>query len=349
MNGTTCPHCNQTNPDAQKTCERCGQSLLWSTLGQRPSGINLNLPKPALYALLGIALGLGAAHFSPSRRPTTPLPVVQVATTAPRIDVVFAIDATGSMGDEIEVVKTKVSKMMTDIQAGNPKPDVRFGLVAYRDHGDAYVTKVYPLTAAVDTIQTSLTQIEAGGGGDTPEAVAEGLNSAVNEMNWDGDANTTRMIFLIGDAGPHTNEDFRKPVQDAHAKGIKINTWGCSGLQDSGQKEFNDIALLGGGQFQFLTYQQEVVRADGSKARLVFQGKETYECSTEAKWAEGADAVADKRRVDDGLVSAPGASGGAAYKSAAYSPSSSARMENNLDTVLVRQVQDEARKKGVSY
>ena len=347
MNGTTCPHCSQVNPESQKTCERCGQSLLWSTLGQRRPGPSLNLPKPAIYALLGIALGLGAAHFSPSRRGNPVAPPV-LATTAPRIDVVFAIDSTGSMGDEIEVVKSKVSKMMTEIQSGNPKPDVRFGLVAYRDHGDAYLTKVYPLTSAVETIQTSLAQIEAGGGGDTPEAVAEGLNSAVNEMNWDGDANTTRMIFLIGDAGPHYRDDFRKPVQDARAKGIKINTWGCSGLQDSGQQEFNDIALLGGGQFQFLTYQQEVVRQDGSKARLVFQGKETYECSTEARWAEGADAVAEKRRVDSGMVSAPGASGGASYKSAAYSPVN-ARMENNLDTVLVRQVQDEARKKGVAY
>ncbi len=348
MNGTTCPHCNQTNPESQKTCERCGQSLLWSTLGQRPSGSSLNLPKPALYALVGIALGLAAAHFSPSRRPSNPAPLA-VTSSAPRIDVVFAIDATGSMGDEIEVVKSKVSKMMNEIQSGNPKPDVRFGLVAYRDHGDAYLTKVYPLTSAVETIQTSLAQIEAGGGGDTPEAVAEGLNSAVNEMNWDGDANTARMIFLIGDAGPHDRDDFRKPVQDAHAKGIKINTWGCSGLQDNGQQEFTDIALLGGGQFPFLTYQQEVVRQDGSKARLVFQGKECYEVSSEAKWAEGADAVAEKRKVDSGLVSAPGASGGASYRSAAYAPAAEARMENNLDTVLVNQVKDEARKKGVSY
>ena len=348
MNGTTCPHCSQVNPESQKTCERCGQSLLWSTLGQRATNRTFNLPKPALYALIGIALGLGAAQFSPSRRSGTSHPVT-ATTTVPRIDVVFAIDATGSMGDEIEVVKSKVSKMMTDIQSGNPKPDVRFGLVAYRDHGDAYVTKVYPLTSAVETIQTSLAQIEAGGGGDTPEAVAEGLNSAVHEMNWDGDANTTRMIFLIGDAGPHYRDDFRKPVQEARAKGIKINTWGCSGLQDSGQQEFTDIALLGGGQFQFLTYQQEVVRQDGSKARLVFQGKETYEVKTEAKWAEGADALAEKRHVDSGLVSAPGASGGASYRSAVYAPASSAKMENNLDTVLVNQVKEEARKKGVSY
>ncbi|MBS2033621.1 VWA domain-containing protein [bacterium] len=345
MNGTTCPHCSQINPESQKTCERCGQSLLWSTVGQRPARL-FSLPKPALYALMGIALGLSAAHFSPSHR-THPVPP-PVAVTAPRIDVVFAIDSTGSMGDEIEVVKSKVSRMMNEIQSGNPKPDVRFGLVAYRDHGDAYLTKVYPLTSAVETIQTSLAQIEAGGGGDTPEAVAEGLNSAVNEMNWDGDPNTTRMIFLIGDAGPHFRDDFRQPVLDAKAKGIKINTWGCSGLQDCGQQEFSDIALLGGGQFQFLTYQQEVVRKDGSRARLVFQGKDTYEVSTEARWAEGADAVAEKRHVDSGMVSAPGASGGASYKSAAYSPVN-ARMENNLDTVLVRQVQDEARKKGVAY
>lgn len=345
MNGVSCPHCNQLNPDAHKSCERCGQSLLWSTVHGRKLSLPV-LPK-AVWAVLGIALGLTAARYSPSRQPVASPPPI-VAAHAPRIDVVFAIDATGSMGDEIEVVKSKVSKMMQDIQSGNPQPDVRFGLVAYRDHGDAYVTKAYPLTTAVSTIQTSLQQIEAGGGGDTPEAVGAGLECAVNEMNWDQDSNTTRMVFLIGDAGPHQADEYRQAMHQAKAKGIKVNTWGCSGLQDCGQSEFEEIALMGGGQFQFLTYQQEVVRHDGSKARLVFQGKQCFEVGAEAKWAEGADAIMEKRKVDSSAVAAPGAAGGAIYKSASYAPSSS-KLENNLDTVLVRQVQDEARKKGVAY
>lgn len=346
MNGISCPHCSQMNPESQKSCERCGQSLLWSTVRGRKLGLPGLSKSALLYAGLGIALGLTFARLGPSPAPLRP--PLAVVTSAPRIDVVFAIDATGSMGDEIEVVKTKVSKMMEEIQGGNPKPEVRFGLVAYRDYGDAYVTKAYMLTTAVNTIQASLQQIEAGGGGDTPEAVGAGLQCAVSEMNWDQDANTTRMIFLIGDAGPHQPDEYRQAMRDAKARGIKVNTWGCSGLQDCGQSDFEEIALMGGGQFQFLTYQQEVVRQDGSKARLVFQGKETYEVGAETSWTEGADAIMEKRRVDSSVVAAPKAAGGAVYNSASYAPSSE-RLENNLDTVLVRQVQEEARKKGVAY
>lgn len=346
MNGISCPHCNQLNPDSQKNCERCGQSLLWSVAGSTRSTPGA-LPKALAYAAVGVLLGIGLARLRPSAQAGLPIGTPAVAHP-PRIDVVFAIDATGSMGDEIQVVKDKVSKMMNDIQAGNPKPDVRFGLVAYRDLGDDYVTKAFPLTTAVPSIQSSLQQIEASGGGDTPEAVGEGLRCAVEEINWDQDPNTTRMVFLIGDAGPHPNDNYRAILQQAKEKGIKVNTWGCSGLQDSGHKEFEEIAILGGGQFQFLTYQQEVVRSDGSRARLVFQGSKTYEIGHDVKWSEGADNIKEKAAVDDGMVGAPSAAGGATYRSSEYRPSSQA-LENNLDTVLVRQVQDEARKRGVAY
>jgi Mg-chelatase subunit ChlD len=345
MNGIACPHCNQLNPDSQKSCERCGQSLLWSTLGNR-GACKTCIPRPVLYAALGVLLGLGFARWTP--RPADAPPPLLVSKNVPRIDVVFAIDATGSMADEIEVVKDKVGKMMAEIQAAKPQPDVRFGLVAYRDYGDEYVSKAYPLTSNLGAIQSSLQEIYASGGGDTPEAVAAGLRCAVDEINWDQDPNATRMLFLIGDAGPHQQEDYRSAVKAARARGIQINTWGCSGLQDFGSGSFEEIAALGGGQFQFLTYQQEVVRQDGSKARLVFQGSRTYEVKHDTDWKEGAAEITAKSEVADEAVAAPGAAGGASYKNHAYMPSSD-KLENNLDTALVRQVQAEARRKGCAY
>jgi uncharacterized protein YegL len=309
------------------------------------------LPKGLAYAFLGIGLGVAAAKWAPLGclgQACAPVVGPVISQAPPRIDVVFALDATGSMGDEISVVKDKVAAMMSQIQSGNPKPDVRFGLVAYRDHGDAYVTKTYPLTANVQSIQASLQEVQAAGGGDTPEAVGEGLLASVEEMNWDQDAQTTRMIFLIGDAGPHDRHLYRQALQSAQKKQIQVNAWGCSGLQGGGQQEFQEIATLGGGQFQFLTYQQEVVKADGSRARLVFQGAETFEVKADEDWARGADAISEKRRVESSAVAAPGAAGSASYRSAEYRPSGSS-MQNNLDTVLVNQVQAAARRKGVSY
>src|SRR5438045_3253196 len=75
-----------------------------------------------------------------------------ISVSRPRLDVVFAIDTTGSMGDEIDVVKGKLRSMVSEIARGNPRPDVRFGLVAYRDRGDAYVTRPTALTRDIDAV-----------------------------------------------------------------------------------------------------------------------------------------------------------------------------------------------------
>ena len=342
MNGIACPHCNQLNPESQKTCERCGESLLWSTLGAKRAASASAWITNWKAAAFGIFLGISAARLASAPA------ALPAAAAAPRIDVVFAIDATGSMGDEIEVVKARVGKMMTEVQQANPRPDVRFGLVAYRDYGDEYVARAYPLTSDLSAIQSSLAGIQAAGGGDTPEAVGAGIRCAVQEMNWDRDPNTSRLLFLIGDAGPHAGEDYRSVVKQARDQGIRINAWGCSGLQQFGTNSFEEIAALSGGEFQFLTYQQEVVRQDGSRARLVFQGDRTYEVAHDADWKEGADKVSVKSEVTASAVSAPGAFGGAAYKNSLYRPAAPA-LENNLDTELVRQVQAEARRKGCDY
>jgi len=93
----------------------------------------------------------------------------------PRIDVVFLLDSTGSMADEIEAVKVRIREMISEIALGEPAPDVRFGIVTYRDRGDAYITKTFELTADIDRIVENLNQIEAAGGGDMPESLNDCL------------------------------------------------------------------------------------------------------------------------------------------------------------------------------
>ena len=61
---------------------------------------------------------------------------LQAQEALPRVDVVFLLDATGSMGDEIQAVKDRIRAMISAIALGDPAPDVRFGIVAYRDRGE---------------------------------------------------------------------------------------------------------------------------------------------------------------------------------------------------------------------
>ncbi len=294
--------------------------------------------------LIGLVVGLLGLWARPGMAVAPP-------DQAPRLDVAFVIDTTGSMADEIEVVKGQVGKIMDRVQSGQPKPDVRFGLVLYRDHGDAYVTRSFQFTRDIDAIANDLQEVEADGGGDTPEAVSEALRVAVDELNWDRSQDCGRLMFLIGDAAPHQRgRGFRAELARARQLGIKLHAWGCSGILESGDSEFREMAQIGGGDFQYLTYRQQVVKADGSRSNVVFQGREAYEVKAGADWKKGAARLrrGEATKLSKSAFSAPTAYGAGRFKSPAYL-SVGKEMDNNLDRVLTEQVMDEARVQGVYY
>ncbi len=105
------------------------------------------------------------------------------------------------------------------------------GLVAYRDKGDEYITKVIDLTDDLDAIHGHLKKFVASGGGDEPEHVNQALHDAVHKIKWSTDKKTLRIIFLVGDAPPHMdyNDDVKYPetCKKAVEKGIIINTIQC--------------------------------------------------------------------------------------------------------------------------
>src|SRR5436853_1967804 len=121
----------------------------------------------------------------------------------PRIEVCFVLDTTGSMTGLIEGAKQKIWSIANEMASAKPTPEIRLGLVAYRDRGDEYVTKVFDLTNDIDAIYGHLQSFRAAGGGDTPESVNEALDDAVRKMSWSQDQRVLKIIFLVGDAPPH--------------------------------------------------------------------------------------------------------------------------------------------------
>src|SRR2546423_5398523 len=87
------------------------------------------------------------------------VPVVAAPKPAgkkPQVEVVFCLDTTGSMGGLIEGAKQKVWAICNQVVSGKPPPEVKVGLVAYRDKGDAYVTQVLDLTDDLDAVHARL-------------------------------------------------------------------------------------------------------------------------------------------------------------------------------------------------
>src|SRR3954466_13006763 len=106
------------------------------------------------------------------------------ATKKASVEVVFCLDTTGSMGGLIEGAKAKIWSICNQIAGGKPTPDLKVGLVAFRDKGDDYITKVIDLSDDLDAIHGHLKKFEAAGGGDTPEHVNLALEHAVNKIKW---------------------------------------------------------------------------------------------------------------------------------------------------------------------
>lgn len=203
-------------------------------------------------ALFGVTLA-SVVYYPQLMAKTVPVnpPPTQHITTSPKIDVVFVLDTTGSMSDLIQTAKEKIWSIATTMASAQQSPEIRVGLVAYRDRTDAYVTKVVDLSSDLDSVYATLMDFEAAGGGDTPESVNAALYDAVHKMSWSEQDQAYQVIFLVGDAPPHTDyKEVQYPeiVASASDKGIVINTIQCGELPTT-VAPWTQIANLSHGEF----------------------------------------------------------------------------------------------------
>jgi len=188
-------------------------------------------------------------------KPTVPvvtLPVAPVPGQAQKIEVVFALDTTSSMSGLIHAAKEKIWSIASTMASAQSAPEIKMGLVAFRDRGDAYVTQVIDLSNDLDSMYAKLMDFNAAGGGDTPESVNQALYDAVHSVAWSQDQDTYKVVFLVGDAPPHMDyqDDVKYPdiIKAAHQKGIVINAIQC-GEAHATQQNWQTIAQLGQGAY----------------------------------------------------------------------------------------------------
>ena len=191
-----------------------------------------------------------------SREHRITLPVHRSQSRA-KLDVLFLIDTTGSMGDEIDRLKDSVRSVSERIAGLPANADLRLGMTVYRDRGDLFVTRTFDFTSSVDVFKAALAEVQAGGGGDNPEDLNAGLHQAVTDPSWRGD-DTVKLVFLIADAPPHLDyqdgPDYAADMRAAARRGIKIMPIASSGLDDQGEYVFRQLAQITMGRFTFLTY-----------------------------------------------------------------------------------------------
>lgn len=189
-------------------------------------------------------------------------PTQPSAAARPRIDVVFVLDTTGSMSGLIEGAKQKIWAIANRLASGEPRPELRIGLVAYRDLGDEYVTKRFDFSSDMDAVYAELLGYEVGGGGDHPEHVGRGLEDAIDRMQWSDGDKALRLVFLVGDAPPH--DDYgddpttAELAKRAAGRGIVINTVQC-GLSPEAETAWRAIAAATNGEYSQIAQNGGVV------------------------------------------------------------------------------------------
>ncbi len=170
------------------------------------------------------------------------------------LDLMFVIDTTGSMSDELTYLEAELTDVVQRVKGIGI--DLRLSVNFYRDEGDAYEVRSFPFTRNMSQVQSQLSDQSAGGGGDYPEALAAALDDAVHNHQWSENARA-RLLFPLLDAPPHQTESNIALLQEVTAQaakdGIRILPIGASGVDASTEFLLRSLDIMTGGTYIFLT------------------------------------------------------------------------------------------------
>jgi hypothetical protein len=170
------------------------------------------------------------------------------------LDVQLILDTTGSMGDELAYLQSEFDAIAARVKVKFPNVTPRWSLVVYRDKGDDYVTREFNFTSDTNQFRRNLRAQSAGGGGDTPEAVVQGLSAGLAQ-SWRQQSGVAKVAFWVADAPAHPGEGkvLANVIRDAKAKGVHIYPVASSDTDDAAEYQMRSAAQMTGGRYVFLT------------------------------------------------------------------------------------------------
>lgn len=174
----------------------------------------------------------------------------QYGTRSTPVDLMFVIDTTGSMRDELRFLQTELSDIINAIP--NQQTNTNIGLVFYRDYGDTYVVRAHGFSEDINTVQLNLNQEQAQGGGDYPEAMDQALNAAI-AADWRTDSR--KVLFLLADAPPHGDRMRAtwEAAEKARRENIHLVPIAASGVAEDAEYIMRSVAALTHSRYLFLT------------------------------------------------------------------------------------------------
>lgn len=224
-----------------------GTAVFFPSLDRLPQRLQLEVAADGTSA---IERTVDVGRLGADRTVTITLPIAGRAPEA--LDLLLAIDTTGSMTDELSYLQVELDSIVASLRRIRPGTNIRVGLVVYRDEGDEYVTRRFELTGDLASLRRQLGAQQANGGGDYPEAVDRAFAEA-NRFDWREDA--TKVMLHVADAPPHAERAGAAWEQalSLRTRGVHIVPVAASGVADEAQYLMRSMAAVTQSRYLFLT------------------------------------------------------------------------------------------------
>ncbi|MGI9301659.1 MAG: vWA domain-containing protein [Gammaproteobacteria bacterium] len=215
-----------------------------------------------MFKQLALALGMmgmiatgGASAVTIAKSPTGP-------ESARHVDVVIALDVSGSMSGLIDSAKQRLWDIVNELGQAEPRPRLRVAVVSYgnpsygRETG--YVRISRPFTTDLDAVNKTLFSFETNGG---DEYVARVLDRSINALDWSQQPDALRIAFVAGNESAAQDPQISLAMATAGAaqRDIVVNTIYCGGADDPDAAGWRRIANLSQGMYASIDQQAAAV------------------------------------------------------------------------------------------
>ena len=203
-------------------------------------------------------VSVGGKDYEIAKESETKITVDAAAVEVKQLDLLFMIDTTGSMGDELRYLQAELRDVIRRVAESGGAYAINLSVNFYRDNGDEYVVRSFEFTSDIDKAIAQINEQQSSGGGDYAEAVHLALEDVVNNHQWRNDA--VKLCFMVLDAPPHKeheiagiDERMQKTVLSMAETGIRFIPLASSGVDTETEFLLRSWAVMTGGTYTFLT------------------------------------------------------------------------------------------------
>ncbi len=201
----------------------------------------------------------------PAAQPEPEAPVAEVVVQdAPRtVDIVIALDTSGSMDGLIDSTRARLWDVVNQAVVAQPSPQVRVGLVTFgtptgSSPAEGFVTRRMDLTTDLDGFYEELMGLRTNGG---DEYVGWALSTSIDQMSWSDDPGSVKMLFVAGnesaDQAPE-QRNFRVYAPKALEAGITVHSLFAGDVDSGRQLKWDQVAAMGGGTYAAIDQNRSV-------------------------------------------------------------------------------------------